>query len=185
MPIPRAYHASIQANPALHQWQDKFGAAIRCLPRERGIDGIEVYSSIAVLPAIEPILKVSGPISIARPGLIHRSLLVSQSLVPLERLAVIRTNVHPLDLPDWHTCAQNVLDSTAVSVRLSSMFRDDRMIGVTFVSGIRDTARFEVAKNILERFFAERQRPEVSASSFSPWGNEGGFLHWSVCNRSA
>jgi hypothetical protein len=35
-PIPRAYHASIQANPALHQWQDKFGAAIRCLPRERG-----------------------------------------------------------------------------------------------------------------------------------------------------
>ena len=86
---------------------------------------------------------------------------------------MIRTNVHPLDLPDWHICAQNVLDSTAVSVRLSSMFRDDKMVGITFVSGIRDTARFEVAKTILERFFAERQRPEVSANAFSPWGNEG------------
>lgn len=48
------------------------------------------------------------------------------------------------------------------------------MVGITFVSGIRDTARFEVAKNILERFFAERQRSEAPASSFSPWGNEGG-----------
>lgn len=99
----------------------------------------------------------------------------SQSLVPLERLAVIRTNVHPLDLPDWHTCAQNVLDTTAVSVRLSSTFRDDRMVGITCTSCIRDVARFEAAKGIVERYFAERQRPE-GPPSFSPWGIDGEFL---------
>jgi len=95
-----------------------------------------------------------------------------QSLVPLERLAVIRTNVHPFDLPDWHTCVQNVLDTTAVSVRLSSTFRDDRMVGITCTSCIRDVARFEAAKGLVERFFAERQRPE-GPPSFSPWGIDG------------
>jgi hypothetical protein len=49
------------------------------------------------------------------------------------------------------------------------------MVGITFVSGIRDTARFEVAKGILERFFADRQRPE-GPPSFSPWGIDGEYM---------
>jgi hypothetical protein len=47
------------------------------------------------------------------------------------------------------------------------------MVGIVFSSGIRDVARFEAAKNILERYFAERQKPEIPVS-FSPWGNNDG-----------
>jgi hypothetical protein len=60
------------------------------------------------------------------------------------------------------------------------------MVGIVFSSGIRDVARFEAAKNILERYFAERQKPEIPVS-FSPWGNnDGTFSHFlQMCLESS
>lgn len=149
--IPRSFHAAIQASPVLQQCQEKYGAAIRFLPRERGSDSVEIYAASSLLATIEPIIR---------------------SLVPVERLSIIRSNIHPTNLHSWPSCVQSVLDSTATTVKTCGTGRDDRLIGLLYSTGVRNMARLDAAKQMVEKFLAERQQPETP-SSFSLWGNEG------------